>query len=128
MRITWTLRIFTYFSAKTNPETETSVLGCGKTETNTEFKIPQPPNTSEKRRWTDESFTTLLQKSVPKGTEAYTAMTQLITETAANISPRPTAMIEPRAYPLATQCITTGIAGSTQKRKEIVKFSKIKVE
>ena len=41
-----TLRIFTYFSAKTNPETKTSVLGREITETDTEFKIPQPPNTN----------------------------------------------------------------------------------
>ena len=33
-----------YFSAKTDHETETEVLGCEKTET--EFKIPQPPNTT----------------------------------------------------------------------------------
>ena len=31
------------FSVKTNPDTETSVLGCVKTET--EFKISQLPNT-----------------------------------------------------------------------------------
>ena len=36
--------IFVYFSAKINPETETEVLGRAKTET--EFKIPPPPNTS----------------------------------------------------------------------------------
>ena len=41
-----TLRIFAHFNAKTNPETETSVLGREKTETATEFKIPQRPNTS----------------------------------------------------------------------------------
>ena len=44
MWITWTFPIFQYFSAKTDPETETEVLGRAKTET--EFKIPQPPNTS----------------------------------------------------------------------------------
>ena len=41
MRIAWTFPIFVYFSVKTDPETE--VLGREKTET--EFKIPQPPNT-----------------------------------------------------------------------------------
>ena len=43
MRIARTFLIFVYFSAKTDPETETEVLGREKTET--EFKIPQPPNT-----------------------------------------------------------------------------------
>ena len=38
------LRIFSHFNAKTNPET--SVLGREITETDTEFKIPQPPNTN----------------------------------------------------------------------------------
>ena len=42
MRIAWTLRIFMYFSTKTNPETETSDLGREKSETDTEFKISQP--------------------------------------------------------------------------------------
>ena len=42
MWITRTFPIFVYFSAKTDPETE--VLGHVKTET--EFKIPQPPNTN----------------------------------------------------------------------------------
>ena len=42
MRIAQTFPIFVYFSAKTDPETE--VLGHAKTET--EFKIPQLPNTS----------------------------------------------------------------------------------
>ena len=46
MRIAWTFRIFVYFSAKTDPETETEVLGREKTETETEVKIPQPPNTT----------------------------------------------------------------------------------
>ena len=36
--------IFVYFSAKTDPETE--LLGHAKTEAETEFKIPQPPNTN----------------------------------------------------------------------------------
>ena len=45
MRIARTFLIFVYFSAKTDPETETEVLGRAKTETETEFKIPQPPNT-----------------------------------------------------------------------------------
>ena len=40
MRIVRTFSIFVYFSAKTDPE----VLGRAKTET--EFKIPQPPNTT----------------------------------------------------------------------------------
>ena len=44
MWIAWTFPIFTYFSAKTNPETETSVLGHEKTEN--KFKIPQPRNTN----------------------------------------------------------------------------------
>ena len=44
MRIAWTFLLFAYFSAKTNPETETLVLGHEKTET--EFKIPQLPNTN----------------------------------------------------------------------------------
>ena len=44
MRIVGTFLIFVYFSAKTDPETETEVLGRAKTET--EFKIPQPPNTT----------------------------------------------------------------------------------
>ena len=39
-----TFPIFLYFSAKTDPETETEALGHEKTET--EFKIPQPPNTT----------------------------------------------------------------------------------
>ena len=39
-----TVRTFPNFNAKTNPETP--VLGCEKTET--EFKIPQPPNTTLK--------------------------------------------------------------------------------
>ena len=43
MLIAWTFRIFVYFSAKTDPETETEVLGREKTET--EVKIPQQPNT-----------------------------------------------------------------------------------
>ena len=43
MRIAWTFPIFVYFSAKT--DTETEVLGRAKTET--EFKIPQPPNTTK---------------------------------------------------------------------------------
>ena len=43
LRIAQTFQIFVYFSAKTNPETKTSVIGCEKTET--EFKIPQLPNT-----------------------------------------------------------------------------------
>ena len=42
MRIARTFPIFVYFSAKT--DTETEVLGRAKTET--EFKIPQPPNTT----------------------------------------------------------------------------------
>ena len=42
MRITQTFPIFEYFSA--DPETETEVLGHVKTET--EFKIPQLPNTT----------------------------------------------------------------------------------
>ena len=36
MRIAWTFPIFVYFSA----ETETEGLGCEKSETETEFKIP----------------------------------------------------------------------------------------
>ena len=40
------LRIFVHFNVKTNPETETSGLGREKTETATEFKIPQLPNTT----------------------------------------------------------------------------------
>ena len=40
MRIAQTFPIFVYFSA--DPKTEG--LGCKKTET--EFKIPQPPNTN----------------------------------------------------------------------------------
>ena len=43
MRITQTFQIFVYFSAKTDPETETKVLGRETTET--KFKIPQPSNT-----------------------------------------------------------------------------------
>ena len=42
MRIARTFPIFVYFSA--DPETETEVLGHAKTET--EFKIPQLPNTT----------------------------------------------------------------------------------
>ena len=45
MRIVQTFSIFVYFRAKTDPETE--VLGREKTETKTEFKIPQPPNTTK---------------------------------------------------------------------------------
>ena len=41
MRIVRTFPIFAYFNTKTDPETE--VLGREKTET--EVKIPQPPNT-----------------------------------------------------------------------------------
>ena len=37
---------FVFFNAKTNPETETPVLGRENMETETEFKILQPPNTS----------------------------------------------------------------------------------
>ena len=33
MRIARTFPIFAYFNAKTNPETETPVLGCDETET-----------------------------------------------------------------------------------------------
>ena len=44
MRIGRTFPIFVYFNAKTDPVTE--VLGHAKTETETEFKIPQPPNTN----------------------------------------------------------------------------------
>ena len=47
MRIVRTFSIFVYFSAKTDPETETEVLGHEKTETVTELKIPQPPNTND---------------------------------------------------------------------------------
>ena len=46
MWITRTFPIFAYFSAKTNPKTETSVLGREKTETEFKFKIAQPPKTS----------------------------------------------------------------------------------
>ena len=46
MRIARTLKIFVYFSAKINLETETLVLGREKTKTETKFKIPQPPNTT----------------------------------------------------------------------------------
>ena len=45
MRIAGIFPIFAYFNAKTNPETKTPVLGHEKTET--KFKIPQPPNTTE---------------------------------------------------------------------------------
>ena len=45
MQIAQTFPIFAYFSAKTNPKNEASVLGREKTET--EFKIPQPPNTTK---------------------------------------------------------------------------------
>ena len=45
MQIAWTFPIFVYFSTKTHPETATEVLGGEKTET--EFKIPQLPNTSK---------------------------------------------------------------------------------
>ena len=41
MQIARTFQIFVYFSAKTDPDTETEVLGREKTET--EFKIPQLP-------------------------------------------------------------------------------------
>ena len=46
MQIARTFPIFVYFSAKTYPQTKTEVLGREKTETETEFKIPQPPNTN----------------------------------------------------------------------------------
>ena len=43
MQIARTLQIFTYFSAKTNPETETTVVSREKTKTDIEFKILQRP-------------------------------------------------------------------------------------
>ena len=54
VRITHTFPIFVYFSAKTDPETETKVLGREKTET--ELKIPQPPNTIKHRSDTKTPF------------------------------------------------------------------------
>ena len=45
MRIVRNLRTSAYFNAKTNPESETPVLGREKTKTSTESKIPNPPNT-----------------------------------------------------------------------------------
>ena len=42
----WSVLTFLYFIAKTDPETETPVLGYEKTKTDTESNIPQPPNTS----------------------------------------------------------------------------------
>ena len=64
MRITRTLRIFTYFSAKTNPETKTSVLGREKTETDTKLKIPQAYNTTahKNREYQTASTTVFVSK------------------------------------------------------------------
>ena len=45
MQIAWSFRIFVYISAKTDPETE--VLGHEENETETEFKILQPTNTTD---------------------------------------------------------------------------------
>ena len=43
MRIERTLQIFVYFNTKTNPETETLVLGREKNETYTKSKISNRP-------------------------------------------------------------------------------------
>ena len=56
MWIMRTFPIFVYFTAKTDPETE--VLGCAKTET--EFKIPQPPNTIRNCERDEVSYSTFI--------------------------------------------------------------------
>ena len=47
MQVGRTFPFFAYFNVKTNPETETPVLGHEKTVTETKFKIPQPSNTTK---------------------------------------------------------------------------------
>ena len=44
MRIAWTFPFFSYFSVKTDPETKTSVSVHENNDT--EFKIPELPNTT----------------------------------------------------------------------------------